>query len=62
MSRRLRVKAARPSSTVPNEIAIDDDGAAVAHYGGEPLLRFDTLDDLVRRLGVDGSELIDVDV
>ncbi|MBI2388570.1 MAG: hypothetical protein HYV09_03040 [Deltaproteobacteria bacterium] len=36
----------------PTKITIDDTGAAIASYGDHPLLRFDTLDELMERLAL----------
>ena len=58
----FRVSArGRNAMLAPTEIALADDGTAVAKYGGEPLLRYDTLDDLLRRHDLEETDLVAFD-
>ena len=42
---------------VPTDIAVREDGSAVASFDGEPLLRYDSLDELLTRYGLSSEDL-----
>lgn len=42
---------------VPTDIAVREDGSAVAGFDGEPLFRYDSLDELLTRYGLSSEDL-----
>lgn len=44
----------------PPEVCVRDDGSAFARYGGQSLLRFQSLDELLRRFAIDEDELVEL--
>ena len=42
---------------LPTDIAVSEDGSAVAGFDGEPLLRYDSLDELLTRYGLSSGDL-----
>ena len=47
----------QPRLILPNEIDVLEDGTALAHYGGTPLLRYDSLAELLDGFGLSVGDL-----